>query len=293
MPSPTIITFLSLYFSLNKTNNNIAIILNELETNETTNESTTSSEIITYTYKNTINLNAEEYGTKYPAAYYTLYVKNKNIVILKLWRYYMSNPWKKIELSDYENHMSLENVYQLQILNKMMQEQFETYDINTIMILGIAGGNGLEHIDKSKIKKVYGIDVNQEFLIECKKRYKELGDVFETICTDLLDDNLQLPCSDFLVANLLVEYIGYECFQKIVRLVKPLYISCIIQINTGDSFVSDSPYIHAFDCLEEVHHQMEEKNLIDCMAKIGYQIKQTMDEELPNGKKFIRLDFIR
>ena len=205
----------------------------------------------------------------------------------------MCNLWKKIELSDYENHMSLENVYQLQILNKMMQEQFETYDINTIMILGIAGGNGLEHIDKSKIKKVYGIDVNQEFLIECKKRYKELGDVFETICTDLLDDNLQLPCSDFLVANLLVEYIGYECFQKIVRLVKPLYISCIIQINTGDSFVSDSPYIHAFDCLEEVHHQMEEKNLIDCMAKIGYQIKQTMDEELPNGKKFIRLDFIR
>ena len=32
---------------------------------------------------------------------------------------------------------------------------------------------------------------------------------------------------------------------------------------------------------------------LDCMAKIGYQIKQTMDEELPNGKKFIRLDFIR
>ncbi len=136
----------------------------------------------------------------------------------------MSNPWKKIELSDYENHMSLESVCQLQNLNKMMQEQFETYDIDTIMILGIAGGNGLEHIDKSKIKKVYGIDVNQDFLIECKNRYTELGDVLETICTDLLDDDLQLPYSELLVANLLVEYIGYECFQKVVGLVKPLYI---------------------------------------------------------------------
>ncbi len=29
----------------------------------------------------------------------------------------MSNPWEKINLSDYENHMSLESVYQLQILN--------------------------------------------------------------------------------------------------------------------------------------------------------------------------------
>lgn len=203
----------------------------------------------------------------------------------------MSNPWEKIELSDYENHMSLGSVYQLQMLNQMMQEQFETYNIDTIMILGVAGGNGLEHINKNKIKKVYGVDVNQDFLAECKTRYNELGDVLEMICTDLLDDNLQLPCSELLVANLLVEYIGYECFQKIVGLVKPRYISCIIQINAGASFVSDSPYLHVFDCLEEVHHQMEEKNLVDCMSKTGYRTKQTAEQLLPNGKKFIRLDF--
>ena len=205
----------------------------------------------------------------------------------------MSNPWEKIKLSDYENHMSLESVSQLQALNKMMGEQFGTYDIETIMILGIAGGNGLEHIDKGRIKKVYGIDVNPEFLAECKRRYSELGDVFEAICADLSEDNVQLPCAELLVANLLIEYIGYECFQKIVRLVKPLYVSCIIKINTGDSFVSDSPYLHAFDCLQEVHYQMEEKNLTDCMSKIGYQLKQTEEQLLPNGKKFVRLDFVR
>ncbi len=203
----------------------------------------------------------------------------------------MGNPWEKIELSDYENHMSLESVYQLQVLNQMMGEQFEAYDIDTIMILGIAGGNGLEHIDKSKIKKVYGVDVNQDFLTECKKRYEALGDVLETIRADLADANLQLPHSGLLVANLLVEYIGYECFQRVVGLVKPLYVSCIIQINTGESFVSDSPYIHAFDCLEEVHHQMDEKSLTDCMSRIGYELKHTSEQLLPNGKKFVRLDF--
>ena len=203
----------------------------------------------------------------------------------------MANPWEKIELSDYENHMSLESVYQLQVLNQMMGEQFEAYDIDTIMILGIAGGNGLEHIDKNKIKKVYGVDVNRDFLAECKKRYEALGDVLETICADLLDEHLQLPHSGLLVANLLVEYIGYECFQRIVGLVNPLYVSCIIQINTGESFVSDSPYIHAFDCLEEIHHQMDEKNLTDCMNQIGYGLKHTAEQLLPNGKKFVRLDF--
>ena len=203
----------------------------------------------------------------------------------------MANPWEKIELSDYENHMSLESVYQLQVLNQMMGEQFEAYDMDTIMILGIAGGNGLEHIDKSKIKKVYGVDVNQEFLAECKKRYEALGDVLETICADLSDEHLRLPHSGLLVANLLVEYIGYECFQRVVGLVKPTYVSCIIQINTGESFVSDSPYVHAFDCLEEVHHQMDEKSLTDCMSQIGYGLKQTTEQFSPNGKKFVRLDF--
>ncbi len=204
----------------------------------------------------------------------------------------MGNPWEKIELSDYENHMSLESVYQLQVLNQMMREQFETYDVNTIMILGIAGGNGLEHIDRNKIKKVYGVDVNQDFLAECKKRYEALGEVLETIRADLSDEHLQLPHSGLLVANLLVEYIGYECFQRVVKLVKTLYVSCIIQINTGESFVSDSPYVHAFDCLEEVHHQMDEKSLTDCMSQIGYGLKYTVEQLLPNGKKFVRLDFI-
>lgn len=205
----------------------------------------------------------------------------------------MSNPWEKIKLDDYENHMSLESVYQLQVLNEMMREQFTAYDIESVMILGIAGGNGLEHIDINKVNRVYGVDVNQHFLAECVKRYKRLRERFEPICVDLLSNDLKLPYSDLLVANLLVEYIGYECFQKVVKLVAPEYVTCIIQINTGSSFVSDSPYLHAFDCLDEVHHQMEEDALVNCMSEIGYRKITWSEQELPNGKKFIRIDFSR
>ena len=205
----------------------------------------------------------------------------------------MSNPWEKINLSDYENHMSLDTVYQLQALSEMMLEQFYTYDVNSIMILGIAGGNGLEHIDRTRINKVYGVDVNKDFLKECEMRYSELQGVFEPIHADLLSEELQLPTSQLLIANLLVEYVGYECFQKVVKMVSPEYISCIIQINTGDSFVSDSPYLHAFDCLDEVHHQMEEDELILSMEDIEYKTERISEKELPNGKKFVRIDFKR
>lgn len=204
----------------------------------------------------------------------------------------LGNPWKDIDLTDYENHMSLKNVYQLQTMNQMMNEQFSSHDAESVMILGIAGGNGLEHIDKAKFKSVFGVDINQEYLNECKKRFVALGDVFKPICVNLLDENLQLPCADLLVANLLIEYIGYECFQRVLKRVKSKYISCIIQINTETSFVSDPPYLHVFDRLDEVHHQMEESKLIKAMQEIGYTKRMVDEKDLPNGKKLVRLDFV-
>lgn len=205
----------------------------------------------------------------------------------------MNNPWKEIELDAYEKHMSLESVYQLQAMNEMMKEQFYAYNAESIMILGIAGGNGLEHIDKKRIKTVYGVDINKEYLNECKKRYAELDGILQAVCVDLLCDNLQLPCADLVIANLLIEYIGYDCFQKVVKLTNPKYVSCIIQINTEESFVSDSPYLHVFDRLDEVHHQMEESRLINRMQEIGYKKELLEERKLPNGKKLVRLDFIR
>ena len=66
----------------------------------------------------------------------------------------MENPWKNISLSDYEGHMSLDNVMQLQTLSTIMKRQFTGYDVSTAMVLGVAGGNGLEHISKEKYTTV-------------------------------------------------------------------------------------------------------------------------------------------
>lgn len=205
----------------------------------------------------------------------------------------MKNPWKKIKLSDYESHMKLASVMQLQSLNIMMKNQFNLYPIKTVMVLGVAGGNGLEHIDTKKVQKVYGIDINHKYLEECAERYKNLDGILECICADLADKNIILPHTDMIIANLLIEYIGYECFQNAVIQINPLYVSCVIQINTDDSFVSDSPYIHVFDSLNEVHHKMQEDELITVMKDINYYLIAKKEELLPNGKKLVQLDFRR
>lgn len=205
----------------------------------------------------------------------------------------MANPWEEISLSDYENHMKLDSVMQLQTMNQMMKGQFNTYPVSSVMILGIAGGNGLEHIDTHKFKKVYGIDINEEYINAVKERYLCISDILECIKLNLLEEADKLPRAELLVANLLIEYIGYDCFQKAVEQVQPKYVSCIIQINVDDSWVSDSPYIHAFDDLDKVHYQMEENALIQTMKCIGYKFRGQIENPLPNGKKLVQLDFAR
>ncbi len=203
----------------------------------------------------------------------------------------MDNPWKSIKLSDYENHMKLDSVKQLQTLNGMIKKQLNTYSVNSVMILGIAGGNGLEHIDFGKYTAVYGVDVNSEYLSEVQKRYVKTDGILKCLCVDLTSDISELPAADLLIANLLIEYIGYECFQRVIKRVKPKYVSCGIQINTGEEFVSDSPYLHSFDGLNSVHHQMETGELTKAMKKVGYNIVSSTDYLLPNGKKLVQVDF--
>ena len=203
----------------------------------------------------------------------------------------MKNPWVEISLSDYESHMKLDSVMQLQTMNEMMKDQLNTYPISSIMILGIAGGNGLEHVRANSFNRVYGVDINSVYLQEVIQRYPELDGTLECLCIDLIEETNKLPKADMIIANLLIEYIGYEYFKKAVKQVSPKYVSCIIQINMEGNWVSDSPYLHVFDGLEQIHYQIEEKVLEKAMLEIDYHMIKTLERTLPNGKKLVQIDF--
>ena len=202
------------------------------------------------------------------------------------------NPWNEIKLDDYENHMSLDSVNQLQTMNAIMKEQFEAYPVETSMVLGVAGGNGLEHVRKDKYKTVYGVDINEDYLCKVDKRYPQLQGVLKCLKIDLINEADKLPEAQLVIANLLIEYIGYPAFQNAIQKIDPEYVSCVIQINTDTAqWVSDSPYLHAFDRLDEVHHQMEGSALEEAMKESGYSLILNTLKDLPNGKALQRLDF--
>ena len=143
------------------------------------------------------------------------------------------NPWVKIPLSAYESHMRQASVGQLQAVNALMAAQFALGPARTAMVLGVAGDNGLEHAAGHDFRKVYGVDVNRDYLRTCEVRYPDLNGTLECICADLADAAVVLPRAELLIANLLIEYIGCECFRRIVRQVCPHCISCVIQVVAG------------------------------------------------------------
>ncbi len=205
----------------------------------------------------------------------------------------MQNPWETIALSDYENHMKLESVRQLQALNRMMQAQLAAYPAESVMILGIAGGNGLEYI-RPEQKTVYAVDINGAYLRTAAERHPALAGRLRCLQLDLITEAEKLPQAELLLADLLIEYIGYVAFQRAVRQAAPAYVSCVIQINEDAAeWVSDSPYLHAFDGLDAVHHQIAEQPLNEVMREIGYTGVLRDAEPLPNGKSLLRLDFQR
>ena len=204
----------------------------------------------------------------------------------------MENPWEKIALVDYEKHMRHETVGQLQCLNSLMKGQLNRYPAESVIVLGVAGGNGLEHIKKEKLKKVYGIDINLGYLNECRTRYTDISDILECLCIDLTDKNAVIPEAEMIIADLLIEYIGYENFTNIVLRAKPKYVSCVVQVNEDRGFVSDSPYSHTFDGLSAVHRDIGREELSSAMEKIGYRLFYEINKSLKTGKSLLLLDFM-
>lgn len=204
----------------------------------------------------------------------------------------MTNPWEEIPLSDYEQHMRLASVYQLQTMNQAIRKQLDAYPVTSAMIVGVAGGNGLEHVDRAKYGRIYGVDINPSYLREVEKRYAALRGCLQCLCLDLITDAGRLPRAQLLIANLLIEYVGYGVFQETVKAVAPEYVSCMIQINGDEEWVSDSPYLHVFDRLDEVHHQLSEEGLDKALRAVGYSRIYKEEYPLPNNKKLLRLDYI-
>ena len=153
------------------------------------------------------------------------------------------HPWRDIGLEVYESHMSDDAVGQLQRLHEITRAQLADNPAQTIGILGIAGGNGLDLVDQDTVA-VHGYDINPDYLKACRARYDDLlGERLHlTECS--IDRALRIPPVDLLIASLIIEYVGLGEFVAFVT-ANSLAIgalSCVTQQNGTAGIVSTTQH---------------------------------------------------
>lgn len=204
------------------------------------------------------------------------------------------NPWPGISAADYERHMSHPAVRQEQALNVIFRDQYETYLPEKLLCIGIGTGNGLEHVSQETTRIVYGIDINDDFLKTCYRRYADKIDSLRTRCLDIHREYFNEDKVDLVIANLVLEFIDIERFTDQLKAVsrKGTIVSIVFQVRHNASFISGSG-INAIECLSGYIQEVDRPVLESRLKRDCFVRTKELHHMLHDGKELVRLDFFQ
>ena len=139
----------------------------------------------------------------------------------------MDQPWLQVTLQDYEGHMGAAGVDQLAPLADLFAEALAFCRPQSVAIFGIAGGNGLRHIDLRATSRVVGIDINPDYLTAVQNRFPELKQL-ELHRLDVAKERPQLEPVEMVHVALPFEHTGLT----------PCLENCLCLVASGGNFVS-------------------------------------------------------
>lgn len=204
-----------------------------------------------------------------------------------------SNPWLHIPLEDYERHMSHHMVAQSTLLNALTKKYLDELKPETVIFLGIAGGNGLEHIDNKITKSVYGIDINSDYLDTALKRYKERIPSLKLLNLDVTRHAECICKADFIWAALILEYTGIDHVLAFCKnnLYKDGHL--IVSIQSNNNIPSVSPTgIETVKKAGKIFFIVDPEQLLSKTAETGYKTLGKEENILPSGKSIITFHFV-
>ena len=197
------------------------------------------------------------------------------------------NPWLALPLEDYEGHMGSDTVNQLGPLADLFGEALARLRPRSLAVLGVAGGNGLEHVDSSRTVRVVGIDVNPDYLAVTRQRFHDLRGL-ELVCADLACEAVEIEPVALVHAALVFEHAGTgRCLDSAVSLVAPGgHLSVVLQIPTeGREAVTPSSY-PSMCTLAEGFAFVDPHHLRRLLAQQDLRLTHQSRRTLSTGKAF-------
>ncbi|HWT66390.1 MAG TPA: class I SAM-dependent methyltransferase [Terracidiphilus sp.] len=200
----------------------------------------------------------------------------------------------EVSLADYEAHMASAAVDQATALSALFAEALELRKPESVAILGIAGGNGLESIDSGCTHRIVGIDLNPDYLQAAQARFSALPGL-ELHAIDLSHAKVALEPVALVHAALIFEHAGTDgCLENALALVASNgAFSVVLQIpgetsaNVGDSGVeSVKKFAGHFSLIDR-------GEFIHTLANRGFELRHEKLHPVPAGKQLWLGVFVR
>lgn len=178
-------------------------------------------------------------------------------------------------------------VGQLGVLSELFGEVLGSCRPESVAILGIAGGNGLEHIDPAVTHQVYGVDINPGYLEAARKRFAGLPGL-ELHCADLAEHAVPLPPVELVHAALIFEHAGTgRCLENAVNMVSPGgALSVVLQLPSSIAEGVGAGSLPSIAALGPHFRLIDPDALSQQIEVRGFRLVQSVRRSLPSGKAF-------
>lgn len=207
----------------------------------------------------------------------------------------MENPWLDIPLADYEAHMALPEVGQAELLAATLQWALEHFRPRSLLVPGVAGGNGLDRVDTTIVERVVALDIHPGFLDLCTQRHGSRFTVYEAVLHDLDQGPPRIAPVEAIVAGLVLEYVEVPAFCTCLSamLVPGGTFTVLLQRPAAHlPEVTPSPYTRLAGLARGF--RFVDPDALDALLVAAGFSRITMDHPgLPSGKRFFRAAYRR
>jgi hypothetical protein len=195
-----------------------------------------------------------------------------------------TNPWLAAPLAEYEAHMLSPRVRQLATLADLFGRALAMLRPESVALLGIAGGNGLDRIDPAVTTRIIGYDINPDYLRETAARYRFAG--LDLRCADLTRAISGVEPVQLVHAALVFEHAGLEgCLENALALVAPGgALSVVLQLpSESEPGVGDTGY-DSIKALAAGFQLIDPPRFRALVEARGFQLQLQETEPVGSGK---------
>ena len=183
--------------------------------------------------------------------------------------------------------MGSDEVRQLEPLSDLFRRALDLCRPESVAVLGIAGGNGLERVDSTITKRIVGVDIHANYLGIVRQRYGTLPGL-ELCCADLAEMPASLTPVALVHAALIFEHTGLgRCLENALLLVAPGgKLSVILQVPSGAEHDVTPTRYSSMQALRNSFALVDAAQFCQKVEEKGFRLFHQEQRSLPTGKTF-------